>query len=165
MPVDTIASAVRLMKSSLMLHWNLFQLFHPIGGRGAFPDASGSGKSSSVSGLGPLLPPPPQAGTRSKTPTKKQPSRSRQRCAVDCADEKPWPSLFTLSSIVERVADRLLRERRHDRVSGLVRVQAVLGQLAPEETLVIRHRGGVVEVDAAVRGRVVLQPLVERGDL
>ena len=64
MPVDTIASAVRLMKSSLMLHWNLFQLFQPIGGVGAMPDASGSGKSSSVSGLGPLLPPPPHAGAQ-----------------------------------------------------------------------------------------------------
>jgi hypothetical protein len=71
------------------LHWNLFQLFHPIGGRGAFPDAGESGKSSSVSGLGPLLPPPPQEDARSKTAIKQEPSRIRQRCAVDCADEKP----------------------------------------------------------------------------
>ena len=27
------------MKSSLMLHWNLFQLFQPIGGSGAMPDS------------------------------------------------------------------------------------------------------------------------------
>src|SRR3954451_21928442 len=128
MPVDTIASAVRLMKSSLMLHWNLFQLFHPIGGRGAFPDASGSGKSSSVSGLGPLLPPPPHAGARSKTPNKKQPLRFRRIGAVDRADDEPCPRLSNLSSIVERLANRLLRERRHDRVAGLVRMQAVLGQ-------------------------------------
>ena len=69
MPSDTIASAVRLTKSSVMLHWNLFQLFQPMGGVGAIPGASGSGKSSSVSGGGPSMPPslltadpPPQAG-------------------------------------------------------------------------------------------------------
>src|SRR3982750_4614118 len=32
MPLDTIASAVSRMSCSLTLHWNLFQLFQPIGG-------------------------------------------------------------------------------------------------------------------------------------
>src|SRR5579872_1832217 len=35
MPDFTIASAICLMRSSLTLHANLFQLFHPIGGVGA----------------------------------------------------------------------------------------------------------------------------------
>ena len=49
-----------------MLQPNLFQLFQPIGGVGAMPDASGSGKSSSVSGAGPLLPPPAAAAGADK---------------------------------------------------------------------------------------------------
>src|SRR6185436_17188364 len=57
-PVATIASAVFLTKSALMLQLNLFQLFQPIGGVGAMPDASGNGKSSSFSPAGPPLPPP-----------------------------------------------------------------------------------------------------------
>src|SRR4051812_10283321 len=32
MPLATMASAVSRMSASLTLHWNLFQLFHPIGG-------------------------------------------------------------------------------------------------------------------------------------
>ena len=61
MPLATIASAICLTKVALMLHANLFQLFQPMGGVGDRPDASGSGKSSSISPGGSLLPPPQAA--------------------------------------------------------------------------------------------------------
>src|SRR5207247_1032981 len=35
----TIASAVSRMRCSLISQWNLFQLFHPIGGAGASPSS------------------------------------------------------------------------------------------------------------------------------
>src|SRR5213592_974828 len=39
MPDATIASAVSRMSCSLISQWNLFQLFHPIGGAGASPSS------------------------------------------------------------------------------------------------------------------------------
>src|SRR5579884_3430640 len=48
MPVVTIASAISRMSFSLTLHWNLFQLFHPMGGVGAAFDTCADAVADAV---------------------------------------------------------------------------------------------------------------------
>src|SRR5262245_47722044 len=88
MPLDTIASAMPLTKPSLMLHANLFQLFQPIGGVGARPAARGSGKSSSVSAGGPLVPPPQAAAAAPRPIASKQSLRMPGLCSADQGQHK-----------------------------------------------------------------------------
>src|ERR671939_958060 len=69
------------------------------------------------------------------------------------------------SLLLQGRGDGPLGERGHHLVALRVRVQAVLAQLLPQETLVVNHRRIVVQVGRAVLVGVTFHPLVERPDL
>ena len=69
-----------------------------------------------------------------------------------------------LHAYFERLLDRRVGERRHDRVALRVRVQVVSAQLAAQQPGLIEHRREVVKVDVALGRRVLLHPVVDRTD-
>ncbi len=51
------------------------------------------------------------------------------------------------SRLRQGLINRLLRQRRHDRVSSFVRMQPVVGEVPLEQAFIVHHRAEIVEVD------------------
>ena len=61
--------------------------------------------------------------------------------------------------------DGYLSNRRHQLVTGCIRVQAVIGKIAPQKTLAIHHGAEIIKVYEIVRSGICLQPAIQLQNL